>query len=86
MINQINHLNNLITIRENICEPIQFGLVCDPIGPFKIGNGFCPKLKPIVHKRYLVIHYDNLKSNGIRKFEFTFHSMIFSPFVSRYLH
>ena len=71
MINQINHLNNLITIRENICESIL---------------GFVPKLKPKVHKRYLVIHYDNLKSNGIRKFEFTFHSMIFSPFVSQYLY
>ena len=43
MINQINHLNNLITIRENICEPIQFVLVCDPIGPFEIGKGLCPK-------------------------------------------
>ena len=43
MINQINHLNNLITIRENTCEPIQFVVVCDPIGPFKIGNGLCPK-------------------------------------------
>ena len=43
MINQINHLNNLITIRENICEPIQFVLVYDPIGPLKIGNELCPK-------------------------------------------
>ena len=52
MINQINHLNNLITIRENICEPIQFVLVCepiqfvlvcDPIGPLEIDNEFCPK-------------------------------------------
>ena len=43
MTSQINHLNNLISIRENICEPIQFVLVCDPIGPFKIGNGLYPK-------------------------------------------
>ena len=43
MINQINHLNNLITIRENICEPIQFIFVCDPISPFEIGNGLFPK-------------------------------------------
>ena len=43
MINKINHLNNLITIRENICEPIKFVLVCDPIVPIKIGNGFYPK-------------------------------------------
>ena len=43
MINQINHLNNLITIRENICEQIQFVLVCDTIGPFEIGYGLSPK-------------------------------------------
>ena len=43
MINQINHLNNLVTIRENICEPIQFVLMCDPIGLFKIGNELYPK-------------------------------------------
>ena len=43
MINQINHLNNLISIRENICEPIQFVLVYDPIGTPEIGNGLCPK-------------------------------------------
>ena len=43
MINQINPLNNLIIIRENICEPIEFVLVCDPIGPFKIGNEICLK-------------------------------------------
>ena len=45
MINQINHLNNLITIRENIFEPIQFVLVCDLTSPFKIGNGLCPKIQ-----------------------------------------
>ena len=70
MINQINNLNNLITIRENICEPIQFVLVCDPIGHSKLAMGFVPKLKTKVHKRYLVIHYGNPKSNGIRRFEF----------------
>ena len=43
MINQINYLNNLITIRENICEPIQFVLVGDPIGPFEIDNEPCLK-------------------------------------------
>ena len=43
MINQINHTNNLITMRENICEPIQIVLVCDPIGPLEIGNGPRPK-------------------------------------------
>ena len=43
MINEINHLNNLIFIRENICEPIQFVLVCDSISLFEISNGLCPK-------------------------------------------
>ena len=82
MINQINHLNNLIIIRDNICELIQFVFVCDPIGPFEIGNGFYPKIKLIVYKRYLVIHYGNPKSNDIRRFELTFRGLIFSSFVA----
>ena len=39
MINQINHFNNSIIKRENICEPIQFILMYDPIGSLEIGNG-----------------------------------------------
>ena len=30
--------------------------------------------------------YNDPETHGIRRFEFTFHYMIFSPFVSRYLH
>ena len=86
MINQINHLNNLISMRENICEPIQFVLVCDQYAHSKMAVGFVLKLKPRVHKWHLVIHYGNPKSDGIQRFEFTFHNTIFSPFVSRYLH